>query len=72
MKSGLANFIRSNGGDRGNFQFRLIARVKDVEFSSPVYTYQQMLQVLEAHGIEYGDLMKILARPAGRSEWGVF
>lgn len=71
MKSGLADFIRRNGGDRGNFQFRLIARVKDVEFSSPIYTYQQMLQVLETHGIENGDLMKILARPAGRNEWAV-
>jgi len=71
MKSGLADFIRNNGGDRGNFQFRLIAKIRDVEFSSPVYTYHQMLQVLEAHGIERGHLHKILARPAGRNEWGV-
>jgi hypothetical protein len=72
MKSGLADFIRKNGRDRGNYQFRLIAKVKGVEFSSPVYTYQQMLQVLDAHGVEAVDLVKVLARPAGRNEWMVF
>lgn len=71
MSSGLADFIRKNGGDRGNHQFRLIAEVKGVEFSSPVYQYLTMLQVLDTRGIEYGDLKKILARPAGQLEWKV-
>lgn len=69
--SGLAEHIRKNGGDRGNAQFRLITEVKGVEFSSPVYKYLGMLQVLDTHNIEYGDLKKILARPAGRLEWMV-
>jgi hypothetical protein len=71
MKSGLADFIRKNGGHRGNNQFRLLTLVKGIEFSSPVYTYQQMLQMLDAHGVENGDLSRILARPAGRLEWMV-
>ena len=72
MTSGLSDFIRKNGRDRGNYQFRLIADVKGIELSSPVYTYEQMHQVLKAHGIEANDLKKILARPAGRNEWMVF
>lgn len=69
--SGLAEFIRKNGGNRGNHQFRLITEVKGVEFSSPVYKYQTMLQVLDSHNLEYGDLNRILARPAGQLEWSV-
>jgi len=72
MSSGLADYIRKNGGDRGNHQFRLITEVKGVGFSSPIYQYLSMLQVLDNHGIEYGDLQKILARPAGQLEWQVF
>ena len=71
MSSGLADFIRKNGGDRGNYQFRLITEVKGVEFSSPVYKYLSMLSVLDNHNLEYGDLKKILARPANRLEWQV-
>lgn len=72
MSSELANSIRRNGGDRGNFQFRLITEVKGVEFSSPVYKYLTMIQVMESHSIEYGDLKKILARRAGQLEWVTF
>lgn len=72
MSSGLAEHIRKTGGDRGNFQFRLIAKVKGVEFSSPVYKYLTMLQVLESHNIEHGDLVKIVARRAGALEWVTF
>lgn len=72
MSSSLADHIRKNGGDRGNFQFRLITRVKGLSFSSPIYQYLSMLQVLDSHNIEYGDLEKILARPAGQLEWKVF
>lgn len=71
MSSGLADFIRKNGGDRGNFQFRLITEVKGVEFSSTVYQYNTMLMVLDSHNLEKGDLKKILARPAGQLEWKV-
>lgn len=70
--SDLARFIRQNGGNRGNFQFRLIAKVKGVEFGSPVYTYDTMLLVLDSHEIETGDLVRIVARPAGQLEWVTF
>lgn len=72
MASGLADHIRKHGGDRGNYQFRLITKVKGLNFSSPIYQYLSMLQVLDNHNIEHGDLEKILARPAGQLEWQVF
>ena len=71
MSSGLADFIRKNGRDRGNHQFRLITEVKGVEFSSPVYQYLSLLQVLDTHHIEAEDVKKIMARPAGRLEWRI-
>lgn len=70
--SDLARYIRQNGGNRGNFQFRLIAKIKGVEFGSPVYTYETLLLVLDSHEIETGDLVRIVARPAGRLEWSTF
>jgi hypothetical protein len=70
--SDLARFIKQNGGHRGNFQFRLIANIKGVEFGSPVYTYETLLLVLNAHEIEHGDIVRIVARPAGRLEWTTF
>lgn len=71
-KSDLARYIRQNGGNRGNFQFRLITNVKGVEFGSPVYTYETMLLVLDSHEIESHHLVRIVARPAGRLEWTTY
>lgn len=69
MYSELASYLRHNGGNRGFFQFRLITKVKGVEFGSPVYRYDEMLEVLEKNGIDWEHLNRIDARPAGRLEW---
>lgn len=70
--SGLAEYIRNNGGPRGNFQFRIVVVVKGVEFSSPIHSYKAMLKVLDMNGLDYQDVRRILARPAGQKEWWIF
>lgn len=70
MSSSLAEYLTEQG-DRGFHQFRLITTIKGVEFGSPVYTFDKMIEVLNTSGIDNAELRRISARKAGSQEWGV-
>ena len=72
MASNLATHIRNNGGARNYFQFRLKVTVAGLDFVSPVYTYEDMLNALDEHGLDWEELRRIEARPAGQLEWETF
>lgn len=70
--SQLANYIRENGGDRGFHMFRMVTTVKGVEFGTPVYTYDELVEALDKSGIESDDLSRIMARRGGLADWETF